>query len=176
MPSPIVHLAAGYAVYRVATRGPQDRRPDPVLLTAVLVLSLLPDFDAGLGILLGDFGRYHNSQSHSLFVGLAVAAATVPLFTMAGSRRVGRWFVLVLVCYELHIVLDYFTWGRGVMALWPFTADRLTAPLWLFYGLHWSQGFVSPRHLVTLATEIPVAAVLVAAARRATRALRRAEG
>jgi inner membrane protein len=169
MPSPIVHLAAGYAVYRTVTHVNATPRPDVVVLGAALGLSLLPDLDSVLGILLGDFGRYHNSQSHSLILGAVVAVLAGLIAAAAGLRRPVLWFGLTLACYELHIVLDYFTWGRGVMAWWPLTPERFSSPVRLFYGLHWSEGFVSVRHLVTLATEVPVAALTLFVARAATR-------
>jgi hypothetical protein len=62
--------------------------------------------------------------------------------------------------------MDYFTWSRGVMAFWPLMPDRFSAPVVLFYGFHWSQGWVSPRHLWTLLTEAPVAVAAVLTARR----------
>ena len=62
--------------------------------------------------------------------------------------------------------MDYFTVGRGVLAFWPFTAERFSAPVPLFYGLRWSEGWVSPRHVWTVLTEVPFAAVVVYAATR----------
>jgi inner membrane protein len=165
MPSPIIHLTAGYAVYSVASHVTARPRPDPVLLGAAMGLALLPDFDSALGILFGDFGRFHNSQSHSLIVGAGVALATGLLLLAVGHRRPALWFAVTLACYELHILLDYFTWGRGVMAWWPLTDERFSSPALLFYGLHWSQGFVSSRHLVTLLTEMPVAIAMLTAVR-----------
>ncbi|NIV75262.1 MAG: hypothetical protein GWN37_10615, partial [Gammaproteobacteria bacterium] len=47
-----------------------------------------------------------------------------------------RAFLLTLVCYELHVLLDYLTVGRGVMLLWPLSAERFAPPIYLFYGLH----------------------------------------
>ena len=169
MPSPIVHLTAGYVVYRVARHVTASRKPDPVLLGGAMGLALLPDFDSGLGILFGDFGRFHNSQSHSLLVGAGVALVTGLLLLAVGNRRPALWLALTLACYELHILLDYFTWGRGVMAWWPITKERFSSPALLFYGLHWSQGFVSSRHLITLVTEMPIALATIAAVRMMSR-------
>jgi hypothetical protein len=55
------------------------------------------------------------------------------------------------------------------MALWPLTGGRFQAPVFLFYGLHWSQGWLSVRHLWTLATELAFAAASLLALRRFTR-------
>jgi inner membrane protein len=161
MPSPIIHLTAGYVAYRAARGVAGAPARQPVLLLAAMTLSLLPDFDSALGILVGDFGRYHNSQSHSVFVGAAVAGCVGIILMLTGARRPALWFWLTLACYTMHIVLDYFTWGRGVMAWWPLTAERFSSPIRLFYGLHWSHGPRSWRHVMTIVTELPVAFVTI---------------
>ena len=58
---------------------------------------------------------YHNAITHSPVAGL-IAATIVAL----GARLIGRgrsalWFGLTLACCELHVLLDYFTFGRGIM-------------------------------------------------------------
>lgn len=169
MPSPIAHIAAGYVVYRIAApmagRLP-DMQSGAGLLVSAGVLSMLPDADSVLGILTGDFGRYHNNLSHSVFVAALVGLAVAAMAGRAGRDHFAFWFGFAFACYALHVVMDYFTWGRGVMALWPLRPDRFSAPVVLFYGFHWSQGWVSPQHLRTLFTEAPVAAAAVLAARR----------
>jgi membrane-bound metal-dependent hydrolase YbcI (DUF457 family) len=169
MPSPLAHLAAGYAVTHVAWRA-SGRRPDArgsaVVLAWAAVLSLLPDLDSVLGIALGDFGRFHNNASHSLFVGIAVAVVAGGLAAASGRVRFRTAFALTLVCYELHVVMDYWTVGRWVMVLWPWTAERFSPPFPLFYGLRWSDGLLSARHLWTILTETAFVAVVVLAARR----------
>lgn len=169
MPSPIAHAAAGYIVARIAGRSgkwaPSTVRTR-VLIGAAVALSLLPDLDSVLGILLGDFGKYHNNLSHSLLVGLAVAVAVGGLAAVSGYARFRTGFGIALACFELHIVMDYFAVGRGVMAFWPLTAERFLAPFPLFYGLRWSDGWLSSRHFWTFLTEIPIAAVAVVVAAR----------
>ena len=129
MPSPIAHLAAGYAVYtlvkfRADRLGPKTGRvgPIPVLLLVALGFSMLPDIDSVAGILGGDFGRYHNNLTHSLFVGLGVALLFGGL--MMWPRRFGFWFAVAFASYGLHVVMDSATAGRGVMAFWPLTSER----------------------------------------------------
>lgn len=160
MPSPIAHAALGYFVYRTLRSrmpGEEDSRsvgPLPRLLVATVGLSLLPDVDSVVGLLAGDLGRYHNNLTNSVVFGLAVAVgvgATVWLTRRSGFKR---WFAIALVCYGLHVLMDYFTLGRGVMLAWPFSLDRFEPPLKLFYGLHWSYGWTSPRHLLTPVTEL----------------------
>ncbi len=160
MPSPIAHVATGYVVYRLARRGSDEppallhpRLPIPALLVATIFLSLAPDLDSALGLLLGDFGRYHNNLSHSLAFGVLVALAAGGLAHFLGAGF-GRGFGLALVCYELHVVMDYFTWGRGVMILWPASPERYSPPLLLFHGVHWSKGWLTWSHLWTVGSEL----------------------
>ena len=166
MPSPIAHTAMGYVIYRI----PQARRPGqnlgqlgplPGLLIVTAGLSLLPDVDSIAGFLLQDFGRYHNGLSHSLLVGLAIALLVGGLAWWTKRSGFVDWFAITLVCYQLHIILDFFTVGRGIMLFWPLTSARFQSPVKLFHGLHWSDGLVSISHIWTLLSELGFA-VLVA--------------
>jgi hypothetical protein len=57
--------------------------------------------------------------------------------------------------------MDYFTFGRGVMAWWPFSSERFQSPVKLFHGLHWSDGVLSLQHVWTVATEAAFVALMV---------------
>jgi hypothetical protein len=167
VPSPLAHGVIGYAVYRLyrpreklAPGGPSSKSVLP--LAAALGVSLLPDADAALGLLLGDLGTYHNNIVNSLFVGLGVSLLLASFLRLGWRTRFWPWLGLVLLCYELHVLADYLTWGRGVMLFWPFTPERFTPPVYLFYGLHWSDGLVSIRHLWTVLSELGFAALLLA--------------
>lgn len=169
MPSPIAHSATGFVISRIATRMGTPTlssvNPHAVILVAV-GLSLLPDLDSVLGLLLGDFGRYHNNASHSLFVGLAIAVVVGLLAVSSGRAGFLQGFFVALACFQLHVIMDFFTVGRGVMAFWPLTAQRFSSPLPLFYGLRWSDGWFSQRHLWTVLTEVPFAVAIAFAACR----------
>lgn len=166
MPSPIAHLTAGYIVYRIARgyaappdaamAGAETGQVTPnardLLLTSA-AFSLLPDVDSLAGLLLGNFGRYHNNVTHSLLVGAGLALGFGGVMSW---RRHGfwLWFLAAAGCYSTHVLMDAATMGRGVMALWPLSSRRYALPLTLFYGLHWSEGWLSVRHLWTVATEL----------------------
>ena len=163
MPSPIAHLTAGYIAYGVArlTR-PQEKTETrhtarEVLFTSV-AFSNLPDIDSIAGIVVGDFGRFHNNFTHSILVGAGISVAFAGVMAW---RRHGFvfWLLLAAACYSLHVLMDAATLGRGVMALWPITGNRFQVPVPLFYGFHWSDGWVNPRHLWTLVTELTFAAL-----------------
>lgn len=166
MPSPIAHVAMGYAVARLAERWmPEQLRPATVpvirLFAATAVLSMLPDADIIPGILLNDFGHFHNNFSHSLGFALMVAlffACSVWLI-----RRSGFWFWwgVTFAAYTLHVVMDLFTRGRGVLLLWPLAPERVPPPVEFFYGVRWSHGLVSTSHLWTIATELTFAAAVI---------------
>jgi inner membrane protein len=76
------------------------------------------------------------------------------LISRIQQTRFIKWFFLVLLCYQLHILADFLTFGRGVMLFWPLTEERYTSPILLFYGVHWSQGLFSLKHLWTLVSEL----------------------
>lgn len=168
MPSPIAHIAAGYAVSVAFGREAGRAASNPGgrisgLPLFATVLCLLPDSTSVLGLLTGNFARYHNSWEHSLLVGVGVAFVLAAIAWSIGDRRYRRWPVIALLCYESHVVMDYFTIGRGVMLFWPVSPERWQPPVHLFYGLHWSDGWLTVRHLWTALTELVFGALVVLA-------------
>jgi inner membrane protein len=167
MPSPIAHLAVGYVAYRIIRPKKPPERSEyqhhlatlPAL-TASLGLSLLADIDVVPGVLLGDFGRFHNTVTNSIFVGFGFAALIGAVGRLTGWYRWRSAFWLTLISYLLHIFMDYSTGGRGVMLFWPFSAERYTSPLRLFYGLRWSAGLFSLHHIWTIGTELAFVSAL----------------
>ena len=166
MPSPIIHTTAGYVLYRLSRKADnqQSKRKRyknlPPLLLFSIGMSLLPDLDSIPGLIVGNLSLYHNNAFHSLSVGVLVALVGGLIARYA--LRLNYWlgFLIGLVGYEVHIILDYFTIGRGVMLFWPLTQERYESPIKLFYGLRWSEGLLSYKHLWTLASETLVVAVV----------------
>jgi len=159
MPSPISHMAMGYAIYKLyhtaSSPRPEKRHGSlPCLLIVTVWLSLLPDLDIIPGILSGNVNHFHNNISHSLFFGLLVALGVSGLVWLRQRMQFMYWFLLVLWCYELHVIMDLFTIGRGVMIFWPFSPERYEPAVMLFYGLRRSEGLVSIHHAWTLITEL----------------------
>jgi len=157
MPSPFAHTAAGYLIFRYFKRQLPDGRVHiltiPFQLILLASLSLLPDLDALPGILAVDMGRFHNNASHSLVVGVFIALVISAVASRVYKSPLKVWFVVALITYELHVIMDFFTGERGVMLLWPFTAARFSSPVKLFVGLQWGKGWFSIWHLWTLFTE-----------------------
>ena len=168
MPSPILHTTSGYIVYRLLEkRAPIHNTPGTGNLPKTLLLSLgfsmLPDIDSVVGFLAGDFGKYHNNATHSLVVGLLAALFAAAVATTLRSISIRKVFLIAFFSYSAHILLDFLTIGRGVMAFWPLTDERYLFPWPLIYGVRWSDGLLSIRHIWTLISESALAAFLIAA-------------
>ena len=157
MPSPIAHLGVGYAIYRhYKDKLPEDKRnvwKFPLQLILVTGLSLLPDLDVVPAIIFRDMRVYHNNISHSLFVGIPVALLIAGIFQQLYRSNFWLWFVICLLSYDLHVIMDSLTADRGVMMFWPLTETRYASSAKIFYGLQWGLGWFSPWHLWTIFTE-----------------------
>ena len=167
MPSPIAHLGVGYAIYRhYKDKLPQDRSNRwrlPLQLIMVAGLSMLPDLDVIPAIIFGDMQAYHNNLSHSLLVGFPVALLIAGIFSRLYRSNFWLWFLICLISYDLHVLMDALTAERGVMMFWPLTQARFASPIKLFYGLQWGLGWFSIWHLWTIFTESLFALVVLAA-------------
>jgi hypothetical protein len=164
LPSPLAHSAIGYLIYRGARNSGDKRRlgPLPWLLLLTVGVSNLPDLDFVAGILFGDLWAYHNQITHSLVVGTGVSLLAAGLAWLLVRQSFGRWFAIFSLSYYLHIIMDFFTYKtRGIMLFWPLSDARFESPVKLFFGVRWSEGMFSASHLITLATELAFAALLL---------------
>jgi len=167
MPSPLAHTLIGYILYRKKgdTVIKRDSHRWLILFQTLFIigLSYLPDLDSLPGFIFKDLGGYHNQFSHSLLFGLFVALVIMLGSYLLRAKHPAHWFWLTLASYWLHIFMDFLTPGRGVMLAWPFTDQRFSSPIKLFYGLHWSEGLFSMQHIWTILTEsLFIAAILLA--------------
>lgn len=158
MPSPIAHLGAGYAVYHFYKQklppNPKRLWKFPLHLVIVAGLSMLPDLDVIPAILFKDMRAYHNNFSHSLLFGIPVAFLVAGIFRQSDRSNFWLWFLMCLVSYDLHVIMDALTAERGVMLFWPFNQNRFASPIKIFYGLQWGLGWFSVWHLWTIFTEL----------------------
>jgi hypothetical protein len=150
----------GYVIYRLFRRKlpscwPLKRpRSFHILVIVTFFFSLLPDFDSLIGILVGDMARYHNNETHSLIVGFLLALAIGGAVWLKTRLNFLEWFLIIFLCYNMHVISDFFTYDtRGVMLFWPLSVERYASPIDLFYGVRWSDGWISVHHLWTLGTE-----------------------
>lgn len=167
MPSPIAHLGAGYAIYRLYKQKlPAERKSFwkiPLQLVLVAGLSMLPDLDVIPAILFRDMRAWHNNFSHSLLFGIPVAFVIAGVFRRVYRSSFWLWFGICLLSYDLHVIMDALTAERGVMLFWPLSQERFASPIKLFYGLQWGLGWFSVWHLWTILTESAFVAVVLLA-------------
>jgi hypothetical protein len=165
-PSPLAHSAMGYFIFRIFRfRIPawlkRSKYPNFILFLIVVGLSMLPDIDVIPALITGDFLGWHNQWTHSLVVGLGVALV-IGAIGWWKDRRFGFWFVISLLAYQMHVIMDLFTYGdRGSMIWWPITSERYVGAVTLFFGVRWSEGLFSWMHLLTLLTEALFAGLMV---------------
>jgi hypothetical protein len=167
MPSPIAHLGVGYAVYRhYKDKLPRDKRSFwkfPLQLILVTGLSMLPDLDVVPAILFRDMRAYHNNISHSLLVGIPVALLVAGAFHRVYRSSFWLWFIICLISYDLHVIMDALTAERGVLMFWPLSQTRIASPIKIFYGLQWGLSWFNPWHLWTIFTETLFSVIVIAA-------------
>ena len=168
MPSPIAHAAAGYVLYTISRvrRSSDSVKPrvhDVRLLLILVGLSLALDLDAAVGIAANDLGRYHNQGMGSPVGGAIVALVIASAIQLSSGRGFRKALRLSLLCFQTHVLMDLFTVGRGVKLLWPFSEERFSPAVPLFYGLRWSDGLVSQHHVWTVVTELVFVLIVVSA-------------
>jgi membrane-bound metal-dependent hydrolase YbcI (DUF457 family) len=158
MPSPIAHLTAGYAIYHLY----KNKLPKstyhfwqlPFQWLLIAGLSLLPDLDFLFGLVFGDIEKYHNNFSHSLLFGFLIALIFSSSAYWVYRSHFLMLFMVSLMSYDFHIIMDIFTGERGVMLFWPIVQDRFSSPVKLFIGVQWGEGLISIWHLWTILSEL----------------------
>jgi membrane-bound metal-dependent hydrolase YbcI (DUF457 family) len=167
MPSPIAHLGVGYTIYRYyKDKLPVDQRhlwKFPFQMIMLTGLSMLPDLDVIPAITFKHMKAYHNNFSHSLLFAVPVAFLIAGLFHRLYQSNFWLWFLICLISYDAHIIMDMMTAERGVMLFWPLTQNRFASPIKIFYGLQWGLGWFSIWHLWTIFTESLFVLVVVLA-------------
>ena len=157
MPSPIAHLGAGYVIYHYYKRKLPENRGTlckfPLQMLLIMGLSLLPDLDIIPAIIFRDMQSYHNNFSHSLLLGIPIAVLIGVILRQIYHSNFWVWFLVCLISYDIHIIMDALTAQRGVMMFWPLSQNRFVSPIRIFYGLQWGLGWFSLWHLWTIFTE-----------------------
>lgn len=180
MPSPLAHGLAGVVIYHLwgrrllaSDRAGKNDSPGPetprvrrwpaltllATLVVLVVLSLVPDFDVAAALLYDDMTGYHNQGFHSVVVGTALAP--ILGLIIGGRRRFRQWTILAWLCFIGHVAMDAFSAGRGVMWLWPLSAERFRPPFFFFHGVRWAEGWLAWDHLFTLINELGWVALVV---------------
>jgi membrane-bound metal-dependent hydrolase YbcI (DUF457 family) len=132
-------------------------------MVLVVALSMLPDLDVIPAIGFMDMKTYHNSFTHSLLMAIPVAVLVAGIFYRVHRSDFWTWFLICLISYDLHVVMDALTAERGVMMFWPLAENRIVSRVRIFYGLQWGLGWFSIWHLWTILTESLFAVVMIGA-------------
>ena len=96
--------------------------------------SLLPDVDIIAAIIFRDMKNYHNNFSHSLLLAFPVSLLVAVLVYQMYRSNFWLWFLVCLISYDLHIIMDALTAERGVMMFWPLSQNRFVSPIRIFTG------------------------------------------
>lgn len=164
MSSPIAHCSLLLAFWPAARRslaaGTTRRRW--LIGAAILFALMAPDLDAVMGPLVGtSIASYHNGPTHSLMVAMAFGmlfGLVCKTFWPADLRAL---VLLGAAAYTSHILLDWLSWGPGVLLLWPFLPDtRFASPVPLFLGVRHSVNAPWTTHLLTVANDSAFAIVV----------------
>ena len=163
MPSPIAHSITGYAIARLFPADQRTNRQAKQTIFALfygILVALAPDLDFIPQLLTGV--RYHHGFSHSLMVavGFSIVIWIVSYFL---ARQSARWlFLLTLMSYSSHLLLDFFTdGGPGIQLLWPFVKEHFRSPLALFPSTHHSLPLIHPTHLIFIGFELSYSFILL---------------
>lgn len=164
MPSPIAHSVSGFAM---AWLFPLDKNATRLSKRGLaqlfygLFIAAAPDLDFIPQLLTGQ--RYHHGFSHSLIFALGFTLVVWAIGYMAMRGESARLFLLTLMLYGSHLLMDYFTaGGPGIQLLWPFTFVSFKSAIAIFPETHHSKAlFQHPGHLVFIAFELGYAALVL---------------
>ena len=98
-----------------------------------------------------------------MFVAIPISLLVAGVFQRIYRSNFWLWFLICMISYDLHVLADAMTAGRGVMMFWPVTDVRFASPVKIFYGLQWGLGWFSLEHLWTILTESLFGLILISA-------------
>lgn len=105
------HILSGWCVGNLFALSPGQR-------LCCMIAAAAADVD-GVGIVFGEeaYWALHHKLGHNVFFGLLLSAG----LTISSRRRRGGLFLLYLLLFHLHLLMDYFGSGPGWMIhyLWP---------------------------------------------------------
>ncbi|HEX7009526.1 MAG TPA: metal-dependent hydrolase [Phycisphaeraceae bacterium] len=172
MPSPLAHGSLIFLVPPLLERRSRfaswSTTKRWVLYACLLVALGAPDLDFLLRLALDQPWLDHGGATHSLaatllfaiFFAVLIRATLKPPMTLATLALLGG------ACCGSHLLLDFFTRGRGLMLFWPVSTLRWRFPVPLFYGAEHSHPWAIHLHLITLVTESAFAYAVWLLARR----------
>ncbi len=163
MPSPLAHTLTAYIVYKKTNcfKNQFNDVKNSYLFIWSVFFSMLPDIDVLPGIIFNDMYNYHNQMMNSLFMCIVLSFITGIVAKFILKKSFSFWSLYCAICYGLHIIMDYFTFGRGTKILWPLSQKRYSPPFNIFYGFRWSEGLISNEHVYTFFSELLTMTVII---------------
>ncbi len=163
MPSPIAHLSSGYAIAQLFPLNKKNcqRRNEIIQILFVLFVAVAPDLDFIPQLLTGV--KLHHGLTHSLVFTIGFTVVVWGLGYFLQGRLSKRLFLLTLMLYGSHLLLDFFTeGGPGIQLFWPFTDAYYRSPVTIFPETFHSEAlFQHPGHFIFIAFEWGYTAVLL---------------
>lgn len=162
MPSPLAHAVSGYVLAQflplTKPRISRRRRWEILCLYPVFVATVA-DLDFIPQIITGE--SFHRGLTHSLIftLGFSLILAFILHNRWQFSYKQLAWITFIL--YGSHLVLDFFTEGRGIPLLYPFTENFFVSSITLFPGVHHSRGLWHYSHLIWICFELVYSVLLV---------------
>ncbi|MGF1480878.1 MAG: metal-dependent hydrolase [Cyanophyceae cyanobacterium] len=150
MPSPLAHSVSGYVLSTflpVSLRQHSKWLPFfyPVFVASAADLDFIPQLLTG--------AAYHRGLTHSLI--FAVAFSTLCglclNFKKLSTRRLS---LFTFILYSSHLLLDFFSAGRGIKLFFPFIDRYFRSPVTVFPGIHHSRGLWDYGHIAPLVFEL----------------------
>lgn len=128
MPLPLLHAAAGYAVYHAAQKG----NPDWKLAAGCILLANAADLDFIPGILVGQPDLFHHSFTHSYTAAAAAGLIIATAVQLWKKRGFLKTFLISFLAYSTHVALDALMDHGSLPLFWPLTPGKLTSRLAAF--------------------------------------------
>jgi inner membrane protein len=166
MPSPIAHAVSGYVLAKflplTQPRTSRRRRWEILCLYPVFVATVA-DLDFIPQIITGE--SFHRGLTHSLIfaLGFSLILAFILRNRWQFSYKQLAWITFIL--YGSHLVLDFFTEGRGIPLLYPFTENFFVSSITIFPGVHHSRGLWHYSHLIPISFELVYSILLMGGVR-----------
>lgn len=155
MPSPLAHAVSGYVLSKLLPLKPPMPRWKWLQLYYPVFVATAADLDFIPQLITG--GSFHRGLSHSLAFAFLFSAIAALIF----NRNWFRSLSFTLIFYSSHLVLDFFSEGRGIQLFSPFTEKYFRSPLVIFPGIHHSRGLWDYSHITPMAFELVYSALLL---------------
>lgn len=164
MPSPIVHAVTGFALAKfLPLQQPLSHglKQSNLPLFYSVFLAAAADLDFVPQLILG--GNFHRGLSHSLLFTVAFSAIAAFIASSWWKTSYQQLFNCSLVLYGSHLLLDYFSAGRGIKVFLPFIDRFYKSPITLFPGIKYSEGLWHSSHIPALIFEAILCGLILGA-------------